>query len=73
MVQTEIEWLDDNWMPVTVTHHIFKGGKEMNMDEYDDFWASSMGYDNINHLNEYNHAKDMECLSRYGINCKRNR
>jgi len=71
MRNNEYEWLlDEEWQPKELTHH---SSTRMNEREYDNFQAKLYGYDNINHLNKYNHNKDMQCLASYGSNCLRNK
>ena len=60
-----LAWLlDEEWIPKEVSIHTNEIG--MPNEEFDDFWSKSMGYDNINDMNNHNYRRDKEIYLKYG-------
>jgi len=61
-----LDWLSTEWTPQKVT--IFRGRveNEESKKRFDDYFAMSCGYDNINHMNKYNYDRDMQRAIIYG-------
>lgn len=66
----DLGWLlDEEWLPNKVTTYT-NVNMGMTSEQFDDYFAMSMGYDSNDHMIAYNYKKDKETYLKYGDRTK---
>ena len=64
LIDYDLEWLDEEWLPEKVTHHTNKG--ELTHNEFDEMQAQSYGYKSVEELDRHNYSRDKQKYLTYG-------
>ena len=67
MIQTEIEWLKEEWIPKEVKHHSNHNlGEDMSNEAFDEYQALQYGYQSYSDMITQMNKKNLELTCKFG-------